>query len=188
MVHVDLDCFFVSVSIRDKPHLRGRPVAVAHAKLPKNSGAERLANPLPNASLAVAANRVDTDPDMNQNATLSEQQISEFSTTDSSTSSNCVPLPHHLLESMSDVASCSYEARGAGVCNGMQVGTALKRCLDLTILPYQFEHYRQVSQEFYETMMRYSAIIEAVSCDEAYVELTNYADGIEEVERIVREL
>ena len=185
VIHVDLDCFFVSVSIRDKPHLRGRPVAVAHAKLPKNGSAERLANPLPNASLAVAANRVDTDPDMNQNATLSEQQ---FSTADSSTSSNRVPLPHHLLESMSDVASCSYEARGAGVCNGMQVGTALKRCPDLTILPYQFEHYRQVSQEFYETMMRYSAVIEAVSCDEAYVELTDYADGIEEVERIVREL
>ena len=186
VVHVDLDCFFVSVSIRDKPHLRGRPVAVAHAKLPKNDGAERLANPPPNASNSLAASRAAAD--VNQNATSLEQQMSESCATDLSTLSDAVHLPSHLQESMSDVASCSYEARKAGVCNGMQVGTALKRCPDLTILPYQFDRYRQVSQEFYETMMRYSAVIEAVSCDEAYVELTDYADSIEGVERIVREL
>ena len=183
VVHVDLDCFFVSVSIRDKPHLKGKPVAVSHAKLPKSGGAEHPASA--RASAPPPANTVDSAQDTSR---LLNRQTSEFCIAGSSTSLNGAHLPNYLLESMSDVASCSYEARRAGVCNGMQVGTAFKHCPDLTIIPYEFDNYRQVSQKFFETLMQYSSVIEAVSCDEAYIELTDYVTSIEGVEKIVQEL
>ena len=41
--------------------------------------------------------------------------------------------------SMSEIASCSYEARAAGVKNGMFMGSALKLCPDLQTIPYDFE-------------------------------------------------
>ena len=41
--------------------------------------------------------------------------------------------------SMSEIASCSYEARAAGIKNGMFMGSALKLCPDLQTIPYDFE-------------------------------------------------
>jgi DNA repair protein REV1 len=151
VVHIDLDCFFVSVSIRDKPHLKGKPVAVTHAKAHSSP----------------------------ENATGTVAQ--------SSASSDHLPVKH-LQDSTSDIASCSYEARKAGVHNGMSVGKAVKLCPDLELLPYDFDGYRQVSQIFYETLLLYSSTVEAVSCDEAYLELTDYAKDFSRVETIIGEL
>ena len=139
VVHIDLDCFFVSVSIRGKPHLKGKPVAVTHASIraPQSTGT--------------------------------------------------LPVKH-LQDSTSDVASCSYEARNAGVRNGMSVGKAVKLCPNLELLPYDFEGYRQVSQLFYETLLLYSSTVEAVSCDEAYLELTDYVENFDRVETVISEL
>lgn len=153
VVHIDLDCFFVSVSITDKPHLKGKPVAVTHAK--------------PHSSP--------------ENATL------RGTTAQSSSSSGHSPVKH-LQDSTSDIASCSYEARKAGVHNGMSVGKAVKLCPDLELLPYDFDGYRHVSQTFYETLLLYSSTVEAVSCDEAYLELTDYAADFGRVEAVIGEL
>ncbi len=144
VVHIDLDCFFVSVSIRNKPHLKGKPVAVTHAKLPKNGS---------------------------ESKSPSKDSILK-----------------HLLDSTSDIASCSYAARDAGVKNGMSVGEAMKRCPDLIPLSYDFEAYREVSQKFYEILLQYSSCVEAVSCDEAYVELTDFVSDSNEVEDLVLKL
>ncbi len=38
VIHVDMDCYFVSVSIKDRPELKGKPVAVCHSKKTKGSG------------------------------------------------------------------------------------------------------------------------------------------------------
>ena len=43
--------------------------------------------------------------------------------------------------SMSEIASCSYEARAAGVKNGMFMGSALRLCPDLQTIPYEFERF-----------------------------------------------
>lgn len=43
------------------------------------------------------------------------------------------------LASMSEIASCSYEARKFGIKNGMFLGQAVKLCPDLKTLPYDFE-------------------------------------------------
>ena len=47
--------------------------------------------------------------------------------------------------SMSEIASCSYEARAAGLYNGMFMGAALKLCPTLQAIPYDFEGYKEVS-------------------------------------------
>lgn len=166
IAHVDLDCFFVSVSLRDKPHLKGKPVAVCHAKLPKGKALEHQ-----------------------QHESSSKMQCNMSSAGDEGSlpvHSESMSVPQYLLKSMSDIASCSYEARSAGLHNGMFVGDALKRCPELQLLPYEFDKYYEVSKQFYTILMSFSATIEAVSCDEAYVELTDYVRSVEEAVNIVQ--
>lgn len=55
---------------------------------------------------------------------------------------------------LSDVASCSYEARAVGVRNGMPVREAKKLCPNLICTPYQFEEYRTTSKQIYEIVSR----------------------------------
>ena len=182
VVHIDLDCFFVSVSIRNKPFLKGKPVAVAHAKLPKgNTTKQPTAEPKKQHESTAMPQESAFD-------VSAESFRVESGTTDSADLTELPHLPKHLLESMSDVASCSYEARKAGVRNGMSVGRALTLCPTLSLLPYEFDSYRKVSQTFYETLLLYSSVVEAVSCDEAYIELTDYIEGIHQAEKIVQEL
>jgi len=130
IMHIDMDSFFVSVTLRDQPHLRGKPIAVCHAGK-SNTSAEQAAT--------------------------SNQQTSP-------------KKPSSFFNSMSEIASCSYEARAVGVRNGMFLGAARKLCPDIYCVPYQFEQYRQVSQRLYDILVTYSHEIEAVSCDEAYID------------------
>lgn len=53
---------------------------------------------------------------------------------------------------MSEIASCSYEAREAGVKNGMFMGEALKLCPNLKTIPYNFEGYKEVANTLYNTV------------------------------------
>ncbi|XP_032223436.2 DNA repair protein REV1 isoform X2 [Nematostella vectensis] len=133
IMHIDMDCFFVSVYVRDHPELDGKPVAVCHAG---KSGDQ------------VTTSKV-TSPD----------KSSAF------------------FNSMSEIASCSYAARECGVRNGMFLGQARKLCPDITCVPYLFDKYRQVSQRLYEILVSYSHDIEAVSCDEAFLDVTHSLDA-----------
>ena len=56
--------------------------------------------------------------------------------------------------SLSEIASCSYEARKMGVRNGMFLGEALRRCPDLKTIPYDFEGYSEVSKLLYDIVAR----------------------------------
>lgn len=56
--------------------------------------------------------------------------------------------------SMSEVASCSYEARDAGVRSGMFLGRAKQLCPNLVAIPYEFESYSEVSKILYDTVAR----------------------------------
>ena len=175
IAHVDLDCFFVSVGLRDRPHLRGKPVAVCHAKLPRGRAQEHL--------------QTHGLEEMTENQKESEESMDGVGKS-LAVASDCGPdsLPQHLLNSKSDIASCSYEARSAGLHNGMFVGEALKRCPALQLIPYEFDKYHEVSRTFYKVLMSYSACIEPVSCDEAYVELTDYVESVEDARKIVQEM
>ncbi|KAL5960770.1 DNA repair protein Rev1 [Taenia solium] len=113
LMHIDMDCFFVSVCLRSRPELVGLPVAVTHSK-----------------------------------GTKAESSLSE-------------------------VASCSYEARQFGVTNGMHLGDARKLCPDLRTVPYEFDAFYRVAEDLYKTVSRFCLQIEAISCDEMYVDVTD---------------
>ena len=110
IMHVDMDCFFVSVSIKDRPSLKDKPVAVSHSKGGPNAAGQ--------------------------------------------------------------IASCNYPARSFGVKNGMFIQEAKRRCQDLVILPYEFDKYRRVSEKLYKILISFSDRIQAVSCDEALIDVS----------------
>eukprot|EP00794_Sanderia_malayensis_P015420 gene15420-16993_t len=116
IMHIDMDSFFVSVTLKERPELIGKPVAVCHASKGINVSG---------------------------------------------------------VSSMSEIASCSYEARSKGVRNGSFLGQAKKLCPQLICVPYNFESYREVSQKFYEVLASFTNEIEAVSCDEALLDISN---------------
>ncbi|XP_071437941.1 DNA repair protein REV1 isoform X3 [Pithys albifrons albifrons] len=73
---------------------------------------------------------------------------------------------------MAEIASCSYEARQLGIKNGMFFGQAKKLCPNLQAVSYDFDAYKEVARTVYEILASYTHNIEAVSCDEALVDIT----------------
>ncbi|TPX41824.1 DNA-directed DNA polymerase [Synchytrium endobioticum] len=116
IAHIDMDCFFASVAIRDKPDLASRPVAVAHS-----AGAGG--------------------------------------------------------KSTSEIASCNYVARSFGLCNGMSIGKARQMCPNLQVVPYEFEKYDEVSRKLYCVLLAVADDVQAVSCDEAYIDISSRISG-----------
>ncbi len=70
------------------------------------------------------------------------------------------------------VAAASYEARVFGVHSAMPSVTAKRRCPDLIFVPPRFEVYKAVSQQIREIFAEYTALIEPLSLDEAYLDVT----------------
>ena len=106
IIHIDMDAFFASVEQRDKPQLRGKPVAVGGSAL------------------------------------------------------------------RGVVAAASYEARQFGVRSAMPSVTAARRCPALVFVPPRFEVYRAVSQQIRQIFNQYSDLVEPLSLDEAYLDVT----------------
>ncbi|KAG4094995.1 DNA/RNA polymerase, partial [Neocallimastix lanati (nom. inval.)] len=132
VMHVDMDCFFVSVGLISRPWLVDKPVGVSHSS-GKNSS--------------------------------------------------------------SDIASCNYIARSFGVKNGMlkylpliyqlyyiRIFHAKKLCPKIEIIPYEFENYEKATTLLYNILIDNSDNIQAVSCDEAYIEIWLPNTGNEEAE------
>ncbi|ARU64838.1 DNA polymerase IV [Histophilus somni] len=108
IIHIDMDCFYASIEIRDKPELYDRPVAVG--------------------GLA------------NQRGVLS---------------------------------TCNYVARQFGLHSAMPTSQALKLCPDLVLLAVNMPLYKQVSQQIQHIFLRYTDLIEPLSLDEAYLDVTD---------------
>jgi len=70
------------------------------------------------------------------------------------------------------VAAASYEARGFGVRSAMPSVTALRRCPDLIFVPPRFDVYRAISQQIRAIFAEYTPLIEPLSLDEAYLDVT----------------
>jgi DNA polymerase IV len=70
------------------------------------------------------------------------------------------------------VAAASYEARKFGVRSAMPSTTALRQCPDLIFVPPRFEVYRAVSRQIREIFAEYTPLIEPLSLDEAYLDVT----------------
>jgi DNA polymerase-4 len=110
IIHIDMDCFFAAVEIRDNPSLIGKAIAVGG----------------------------------------SERQRGVIST-------------------------CSYEARKFGVRSAMATATAKKLCPQLILVPGRMDVYKQVSRQIREIFERYTLIIEPLSLDEAFLDVTHSA-------------
>ena len=107
-----MDAFYASVEQRDKPHLRGRPVAVGG------------------------------DP--------SQRGV---------------------------VAAASYEARAFGVRSAIPMSRAVRLCPSLVIVRPDFQRYRAVSQQVFQIFRSATPLVEPLSLDEAYLDVTENAWG-----------
>nr|XP_043621063.1 DNA repair protein REV1 [Erigeron canadensis] len=109
IIHVDMDCFFVSVVIRKRPELWDKPVAVCHSDNPRGT---------------------------------------------------------------SEISSANYPARDHGVRAGIFVRDAKALCPQLLIIPYDFNAYEEVADQFYSILHKRCNKVQAMSCDEAILDIT----------------
>lgn len=126
IIHVDMDAFYASVEIREKPELRGKPVIIA--RHPKESGGRGV------------------------------------------------------------VATASYEARKYGVHSAMSARKALELCPDGVFIPANFDLYRKVSRQIHDIFRRYTDIIQPLSLDEAYLDVTQNKQNIHSATLIARSI
>ncbi|MCP4874756.1 MAG: DNA polymerase IV [Gammaproteobacteria bacterium] len=108
IIHIDADCFYAAVEMRDNPALRGKPVAVGGSATRRGV-----------------------------------------------------------------VATASYEARKFGVHSAMASATALKRCPQLILIPGRMSVYRDASRQMHEIFTDYTDLIEPLSLDEAFLDVSN---------------
>src|SRR5580658_3904877 len=76
------------------------------------------------------------------------------------------------------VAAASYEARRFGVRSALPSVTALRRCPELLFVPPRFEVYRAVSREVHAVFAEFTDLIEPLSLDEAYLDVTANKAGL----------
>ncbi len=82
------------------------------------------------------------------------------------------------------VAAASYEARQFGVRSAMPSVTAKRRCPDLIFVKHRFDVYREVSQQIRAIFRSHSDLVEPLSLDEAYIDVTQDKMGIGNATRI----
>ena len=82
------------------------------------------------------------------------------------------------------VAAASYEARKFGVKSAMPSVTAKRKCPELIFVKSRFDAYREVSQQIRAIFRRHTDLVEPLSLDEAYLDVTEDKLGIGSATRI----
>lgn len=108
IIHVDMDCFYAAVEMRDKQELRGIPLAVG-------GSADRRGV----------------------------------------------------------IATCNYQAREFGIHSAMATAYARRLCPDLKVVPGRMSYYQEVSRQIRAIFRRYTRLIEPLSLDEAFLDVTD---------------
>jgi len=71
------------------------------------------------------------------------------------------------------IATCNYEARRYGIHSAMATAQAVKLCPDLILIPPNMEKYRIASRQIMDIYRDYTDLVEPLSLDEAYLDVTN---------------
>ena len=87
------------------------------------------------------------------------------------------------------VTAASYEARPFGVRSAMPMMEAMRKCPEAIVVPVRMERYVEVSARVFEIFGRYSPLVEGLSLDEAFIDVTRsrslFGDG-EAIARAIR--
>ena len=122
IIHIDMDAFYASVELRERPELQHLPVVISS---------------------------------------------------------------HHPR---AVIAAASYSARQFGLRSAMSMSQAKKLCPQVVVIEPNFEKYREVSAQIHQIFQHYTALIEPLSLDEAYLDVTknlqNIPSATEVAERI----
>ncbi|MDP9534524.1 DNA polymerase IV [Pseudomonas protegens] len=123
IIHIDCDCFYAAIEMRDDPQLAGKPLAVG-------GSADRRGV----------------------------------------------------------IATCNYEARAYGVRSAMSSRHALTLCPDLVIVKPRMDAYREASKEIHTIFRDYTDLIEPLSLDEAYLDVSDSPNFAGSATRIAQDI
>lgn len=96
------------------------------------------------------------------------------------------PLAVGHAEGRGVVAAASYEARAFGVHSAMPSFKAREKCPQLVFVPPRFEQYRSVSAQIREIFAEHTDLIEPLSLDEAYLDVTRNKQGLATATAVAR--
>ena len=123
IIHLDMDCFYAAIEVRDRPELRGKPVGVGGAR-----------------------------------------------------------------DRRGVLTTCNYEAREFGVRSATPTFMALQRCPKLIVLPPRFDVYRRESAVIRGILRRFTPLVEPLSLDEAYLDVTTHPGAPGALAQVIRSL
>lgn len=86
------------------------------------------------------------------------------------------------------VSAASYEARKFGVRSAMSSVIAKRNCPDLIFVKSRFDRYREISQQIRSIFFEYTDLVEPLSLDEAYLDVTENKMGNPSATMIAREI
>jgi len=121
IIHLDMDCFYAAIEVRDRPALRGKPVGVGGTR-----------------------------------------------------------------DRRGVLTTCNYQARKFGVHSAMPTFLALQRCPNLIVLPTRFDVYRREAAVIRGILHRFTPLIEPLSLDEAYLDVTAHTGAPGPLAQVIR--
>jgi len=86
------------------------------------------------------------------------------------------------------LTTCNYEARKFGVHSAMPTFMALQRCPDLIVLPTRFDVYRREAAVIRGILQRFTNVIEPLSLDEAYLDVTAHPGAPGPLAQVIRNM
>lgn len=86
------------------------------------------------------------------------------------------------------VSTASYEARPFGVHSAMSMAQAKRRCPQLIVVSSRFDRYKEVSRQIHAVFHEYTDLVEPISLDEAFLDVSENKKGIELAVDIAKEI
>ena len=86
------------------------------------------------------------------------------------------------------ISAASYEARKYGVRSAMSGVIALKRCPELIFVKHRFDRYKEISRQIRTLFLEYTNLVEPLSLDEAYLDVTKNKKGNPSATLIAQEI